>query len=307
MGNSDEWPGELIHIGSDRPNMGLHYLPFTDALRDYIDASDLPAIFEKPVGQICEILFGTDMQAVLGYKKAIRMLQERNVDIGFIESLDSYKAMDAALKERNLPPLSVVSTQNRPSLIREDLPAFRTMTLAEKLEELPSALTQLILQTQASFRTIRLIKPHGLLSVADSVNILKEEINLYDAVENHAVFSDRLYRLARLFDRAHAVLGDNLPSALQLSFRELGLDTLESMAQAFERADESLLAKKIQNFVREHRQVSQLPTTHLQQIMRSIDPLLSKLKRKKVMDMVELSALEKRFKTVQQQLEASHQ
>lgn len=298
-------PGELIHIGTDRINPGLHYLPFTDALRDYIEADDLPYIFEKPVGQICEILFGTDMQAVLGFKKAIRLLQEKNVDIGLIQSLDSYKAMDQALKERNLPPLSVVSTQNRPSLMRDELPAFRTMTLAEKLEELPSTITRLILQTQSSFRTIRQAKPHGLLSISDSVGILKEEINLYDATENHSIFIDRLYRLCRLYDRCYATLGNNLPAALQLYFQEIGLDVLEKLSIAFHDAEETLLARKMQSYIRDNRKSSETIDKHLYKINQSTAPLLNKIKRKKLLDEQTLILLETRFQQLHQQLDTA--
>jgi GGDEF domain-containing protein len=296
---------EPIEIGPDRLNPGLHYLPYTDALRDYLQADDLPNIFERPVGQICEILFGADMQAVLGFKKAIRLLQEKEIPDDIIVQIDSYPAMDAALLKLSLPPLSVVSTQNRPAFIRDERPAFKTMTLAEKLEDLPSSLTDLILQTQASFRTLRTIKPHGHLESDDAVTVLLEELSIPDTVEDSLIFSDRLYRLARLFDRGFSVLGRDMPEELVSILYDFSLDTLASMALAFERADESLLAKKLQIFVRDQKQVNIAVEQRLALIEKEIEPLVSKLNRKKILKLESSSALLLRFKTLFEQLNLS--
>lgn len=297
-------PPEPVEIGPDRMNPSPHYLPFTDALRDHLAAEDLPNIFERPVGQICEILFGTDMQAVLGFKKAIRLLQEKGISDDEIEKIDSYAAMDASLRKLNAPPLSVVSTQNRPALIRDERSSFKTMTLAAKLEDLPEIMIDMILQTQASFRILKLIQPHGHLSVLDSVSVLKEEMTAPDASENSGIFSDRLYRLSRLFDRAYAVLSRDVPPSLRQALSEFSLDILMEMAAQFDRSDESELAKKIQSFVRKQGGTSMSSAARLREIEESVRGLNGKLQGK-LLTNTDLAFLRNRLETLVQQVKDS--
>jgi hypothetical protein len=297
-------PAEPVEIGPDRINPGAHYLPFTDALRDHLSADDLPNIFERPVGQICEILFGADMQAVLGFKKAIRLLQEKGIPDDDIEKIDSYTAMDAALRKLHAPPLSVVSTQNRPALIRDERSSFKTMTLAAKLEDLPESMIDMILQTQSSFRILKLIQPHGHLSVLDSVPVLKEEMTSPDISENTNIFSDRLYRLSRLFDRAFAVLTRDLPPSLRQALSEFSLDILMEMAAQFDRCDESELAKKIHSFVRKQGGTSMSKETRLREIEEAVRNLVGKLQGKLFND-TDMAFLRNRFENLLQQVKTS--
>lgn len=290
---------EPIEIGADRINPGPHYLPFTDALRDYLRPQDLPNIFERPVGQICEILFGTDMQAVLGFKKAIRLLQEKNITNSEIETIDTYVAMDALLKKLKLPPLSVVSTQNRPAIIRDEPPAFRTMALAEKLEDLPPVLTDLIVQTQACFRILRLTQLHGHLPPKHAASVLKEELG---TPMQETFFSDCIYRLARLFDRCYSTLGRDLPKNLQQVFTHFSADVLETVSLAFDRADETVLARKIQSYIREKELSPHDVPASIHVITEAIPSILQKLSRKKLLDADEMLLLEKRFNTLLLQL-----
>lgn len=295
-------PAEPIEIGKDRSNPGPHYLPFTDALRDYLTPDELPGIFERPVGQICEILFGTDMQAVLGFKKAIRLLQEKNITDSEIEKIQSYEAMDEALRGIHLPPLSVVSTQNRPAFIRDEKSNFKTMTLAEKLEDLPRDLTELILQTQSCFRTLRLAQPHGHLSPFDSIPVLKEEISLPDFTGGKNVFSDRLYRLARLLDRVYAALGQPLPVSTQHALIDYSFDILSAMASAFDNAGESMLAKKLQSYVRAQNGAKYESAERMQILHDTIKQTMTKLHRKKLLDNAQETKLGARLNTLFEQL-----
>ena len=293
---------EPVRIGPDRPQPDAHYLPFTDALRDYLQTKDLPGIFERPVGQICEILFGTDMQAVLGFKKAIRMLQEKNIPDNEIESLDSYTAMDKALKQNNLPPLSVVSTQNRPAFIRNERAAFKTMTLAEKLEHLPKGLTTLIVQTQACFRILHLAQPRGRLSPFDSVPILKEELALPETITDEMNFSTCLYRLARLLDRSYAIMGRDVPSGVLQTLADYSLDILAHMAASFATTGQPLLSKKLHDFV-QNQPTAKFPPAHRWRMLQEAVPaLLDKMAQRHLLEPEILNALTERFAAFMQQL-----
>lgn len=288
---------EPVTIGPDRANAGSHYLPFTDALSQYLEAPALPSIFERPVGQICEILFGTDMQAVLGFKKAIRMLQEKQLPDETIESIQTYGEMDARLRAEGLPPLSVVSTQNRPAFAVDERPSFRTMHLAEKLENLPHNLTALILHTQAAFRTLKLIQPHGHLNAEDAVQVLREELAQAlpqpDEAHPNLAGMDMAYRLARLFDRAFAILGRDLPDDVQKVLRDCSLEYLVELAQEFERADEAFLAKKLEQYARQHTSLASNPATRVFVMHAAVDPLIEKLYRKNLLDQLLLGELNK--------------
>ncbi|MDB5478231.1 MAG: hypothetical protein JWM96_726 [Alphaproteobacteria bacterium] len=240
-----------VFIGIDRKNPGPHYLPFTDALRHYIRPNDLPAIFERPVGQICETLFGTDMQAVLGFKKAIRMLQDEQVSDDEIDAIQSYAEMDERLRAAKLPPLSVVSTQNRPALVNSARGSFRTMALAEKLEDLPGAVTNLILQAQASFRTLKIIQPHGHLSPVQARQVLAEELAA-TANENEAtsgLVTETLYAMTRLLDQVTATLDRNLPDGFRRAMRDLSLEILRNLSREFSAVGEEMLAAKLQAYI----------------------------------------------------------
>ncbi len=297
-------PAEPIKIGPDRMQPDAHYLPFTDALRDYLRAEDLPGIFERPVGQICELLFGIDMQAVLGFKKAIRLLQEKSVADAAIEKIDSYKAMDDMLKGLHLPPLSVVSTQNRPAFVRDERAAFKTMTLAEKLENLPKGINALIVQTQACFRILHLAQLHGRLSPVDALPVLKEEISVPDLSAEEFTFSSCLYRFARLLDRGYAVLGRDTPTIVQHALTDYSLDILAHMASAFGNVNQALLAKKLHSFVHAQPGAYHAPANRLRILHEAVPALRDKLAQKRLLEEALLNALTTRFNSLLQQLTA---
>lgn len=270
-----------LPIGKDRDEPGHHYLPFTDALRSYLKQEDLPDIFERPVGQICETLFGTDMQAVLGFKKAIRKLQDKLISDDEIETIHSYEAMDQYLQKEDLPPLSVFSTQSRPVFVSNERESFKTMTLAEKLEGLPKTITDLILKAQASFRTLKLIQPHGHFPQAQAIQVFQEELlhqpspdMLYD---EH--ITESLYALARLLDRAVGILGRDLPPAVHSALRNYSYVILKNLAEAFDVVGETLLAKKLNAYVVEQTG-GQMPKADLSGIRGDIKDIITKISRK---------------------------
>jgi hypothetical protein len=291
-------PPEPVYIGMDRLDANLHYLPFTDALRQFVKQEDLPAIFEKPVGQIAEILFGTDMQAVLGFKKAIRLLQEKNISDNKIEAIDSYKKMDEKLLAEGLPPLSVVSTQNRPAFMQNERESFRTMSLAEKLEDLPRAITSLILQAQAVFRTLKIIQPHGHLPTTQAAQILEEEIARFklpklDPFNPGEQLTESLYALVRLIDFICAVLDREIPQSTRNALHGLTFETLHDLAIAFEDVSEELLAEKFHDYVRAHHTKNGERMNLLRDLEHDLPQLAQKLRKKQVLGDVEMKSLEK--------------
>lgn len=291
-------PPEPIEIGPDRMQAGEHYLPFTDALRQHLREDDLPGIFERPVGQICEVLFGTDMQAVLGFKKAIRMLQEKNIADDIIETISSYSEMDARLKAADLPPLSVVSTQNRPALVLNERETFRTMALAEKLEGLPKTLSSLVLQGQACFRTLKIIQPHGHMAVEQAAQILAEEIAAaptYAATVDANMATEALVALARLLDWSFATLDKDMPDDLRYALRDYALETLRDLGNAFERVHEDSLGKKIKSLVWKQAEHPRDRLACLTIIDTHIPTILEKLERRHSIDNATHSALQERL------------
>jgi GGDEF domain-containing protein len=285
-----------IEIGFDRARAGSHYLPFTDALRQHINEDDLPSIFERPAGQICETVFGTDMQAVLGFKKAIRLLQDKQIPDDDIEKINSYKMMDDKLREENLPPLSVVSTQNRPAFVNNERGAFKTMALAEKLEDLPPQMTNLILQAQACFRTLKMVQPHGHLAPSEAAQVLLEDIHntkppKVETGHHGAELTESLYLLTRLFDRGYATLGRDLPDDLQRALSNFSYETLKDLATAFDSNDETLLAKKLNTHIREHqmRPLERHPCLDI--IFRHLETLVERLQKKQAVDNITGEAL----------------
>lgn len=291
---------EATHIGMDRKEAGPHYLPFTEALRHYLDEDDLPIIFEKPVGQICETLFGTDMQAVLGFKKAIRMLQDKNISDDEIEKLDSYQSMDGRLCAESLPPLSVFSTQNRPVFAVNEREAFKTMFLAEKLEGLPRTITSLILQAQGSFRTLKIVQPHGYLSPAQAVQVLSEEIARIqvpplDRGQAGEQLTESLYSLARLLDRAAGALNRDLPEEIRDTLRDFSNEILNDLAAAFRSVNESMLAQKLQTYVSHQPARTRDRLTMLQDLRHDIAQLTDKLSRKGLINADEMETLNNRL------------
>lgn len=248
-------PPDVSVIGMDRTNeASRHYLPFTDALSDHLNPEELPSIFERPIGQICEIVFGMDMQAVLGFKKAIRMLQEKNVDDDTIEAVSSYEAMDALLKQHDLPPLSVVSTQNRPALTLREREAFKTMTLAEKLEHLPKDLATLLLQIQAIFYSLKLLRPHGQLPFGQAQQVLIEELNndlsnIQGDREHDTVLTEGLWFLTRLYDRSYACLQRPWPEKLLRTWQDLCIGCLHDNLQRLRALNETSLASLLERYL----------------------------------------------------------
>jgi hypothetical protein len=244
---------DVIVIGKDRAAEG-HYLPFTDALRDHIHPENLPGIFERPIGQICEIIFGVDMQAVLGFKKAIRMLQEKNVDDDTIEAIASYEAMDTVLKQHDLPPLSVVSTQNRPSLAVREREAFKTMTLAEKLEKLPPQLATILLQIQSVFYSLKLLRPHGQLPFGQAQQILLEELNnglsnISGDRSHDTILTEGLWFLTRLYDRSYACLQRPWPEKLLRTWQDLCVGCLQDNLERLHKINEKSLASLLERYL----------------------------------------------------------
>jgi GGDEF domain-containing protein len=239
-----------VAIGMDRMYPTKHYLPFTDALRHSMKFEDLPNIFERPVGQISETIFGTDMQAVLGFKKAIRLLQDHAVPDSEIQEIDSYDAMDLRLKQEGLPPLSVVSTQNRPVIVDHEPEYFRTMALAEKLEELPTVMVSLVLQAQASFRTLKLTQPHGRLPPSQVIHVLREEIGRFKLPKGNLIYpreqlAEALYSLARLLDYSFALVDKEISNSVSNSLHGLSFEILRDLVKDFRTTGELILAEKI--------------------------------------------------------------
>jgi hypothetical protein len=291
-------PPEPVYIGMDRLDPNSHYLPFTDALRQFVKQEDLPAIFEKPVGQIAEILFGTDMQAVLGFKKAIRLLQEKNMNDNKIETIDSYDAMNKNLLAENLPPLSVVSTQNRPAFMHNERESFRTMSLAEKLEDLPRAITSLILQAQAVFRTLKTIQPHGHLPTTQATQVLEEEIVRFklpklDPFNAGEQLTESLYALARLIDFIGAVLEKEIAPSTRTAMHGLTFETLHDLALAFEDVGEDLLAEKFHDYVRANHSKTGERMNLLRDLEHDLPQLIQKIRKKQAIEDAEMDLLEK--------------
>lgn len=287
---------EPVPIGTERKDANPHYLPFTEALRQYLNQEDLPSIFERPAGQICEILFGTDMQAVLGFKKGIRMLQDAKINDDRIEEIASYADMDEMLTENNLPPLSVVSTQNRPSFVKNEREAFKTMTLAEKLEDLPRTITGLILQAQASFRTLKIVQPHGHLPPAQATQVLIDEIGQFALPDQQkdthgAQLTESVFALSRLFDRIYAALGKDIPEEVQTALRDFSYETLKDLAVAFDNADEPLLAKKLQSYVWSQAQHPHDRLQSFEVVQKAVDPTVDKLRKKDILGPEQVAAV----------------
>jgi GGDEF domain-containing protein len=285
-------PPEPVNIGPDRLNTTEHYLPFTDALRQYLHEDDLPGIFERPVGQICEILFGTDMQAVLGFKKAIRMLQEKQIGDDIIDGIASYSEMDARMKAGGLPPLSVVSTQNRPALVLNERESFRTMALAEKLEGLPKTLSSLVLQAQACFRTLKIIQPHGRMPTEQAAQILIEEIGFSS---QQTAGLDALYALTRLLDRSFTTLYKDMPDDLRSALRDYALENLRDLALAFESVHENALSQKVKSFVWKQVEHPRDRVACLAILDAHIPEILEKMDKKHALDARHVSALQERL------------
>jgi hypothetical protein len=296
-------PPEPIYVGMDRETNNLHYLPFTDALRQFVKHEDLPLIFEKPVGQICEILFGTDMQAVLGFKKAIHMLQEKNISDAKIEAIDSYEAMDKRLFEEKLPPLSVVSTQNRPSYVQNEHESFRTMALAEKLEDLPRAISSLVLQAQAAFRTLKITQPHGHLPVAQATQVFEEEISRFrlpklDPFNTGEQLTESLYSLARFVDFACAVLDKEMPQSVRNAMRILTFEIVRDLSKALDDVGEDLLGEKLRDYIAtcSARPADRIAALH--ELIDELETLPQKLEKKNFIEEAQLS----QFRNIQTSL-----
>ena len=207
-------PPDLIMLGKDDGQKNRHYLPFTKALKRHIQPKDVSDIFTRPIGQICEAVFGTDMQAVLGFKKAIRALQDADVSDSDIEKIKTYDQMDIRLIAADLPPLSVVSTQKRPSNMKREKEAFMTMALAQKLEDLPQGLTPYILETQAVFRLFKLLEPQGHHEAVQSKRILLDEF-LIPVDRSKDQLGRVLHDLTNIFDYGYASLEKNIPKKLR--------------------------------------------------------------------------------------------
>lgn len=291
---------EPVPIGTERTDANDHYLPFTDALRAHLRPDDLPVIFEKPIGQICEIVFGTDMQAVLGFKKAIRMLQEKDVNDDFIESIDSYDAMDAALKDRSLPPLSVVSTQNRPSLTVREREAFKTMALAEKLEHLPSALAALLLQTQSVFRSLKILQPHGQLPFSQAQQVLLEEMNtplsVIDGEDKHdTALTEGLFFLTRLYDRSYACLQRAWPDKLHQDWQNLCQACLHDIQIRLQQNNESFVAKLLNQYLAQQTPPRMTRQDSLQHAATYYTGLVDTMLEQEVLTQEQATQLENRF------------
>ena len=286
-----------VMIGKDRENKSDHYLPFTDALRHYMTHENLPLIFEKPVGQISETLFGTDMQAVLGFKKAIVLLQEKNIPDEEILAINSYEAMDARLRRETLPPLSVVSTQNRPAFTGNEREYFRTMTLAEKLEDLPTSMTSLILQAQAVFRTLKVIQPHGHLPGVQAIQVLEEElarfkIPVIDPVHPDEQLTESLYGLARLIDLVCAALDKNMNNHLRQAFRDFSFEILRDLAGAFKEVGESFLSEKFRDYIAAYHPARTDRNTSMNQLKIELQQLFQLLLKKKPLEQAALESLQ---------------
>ncbi len=234
-------PPNIKNLGADDVNESRHYLPFTKALKRHINPDDVPDIFTRPIGQICEIVFGTDMQAVLGFKKAIRALQDAGVKDEDIEKIKTYDQMDIRLIAADLPPLSVVSTQKRPSHSKGDREAFMTMSLASKLENLPESLTPYILEIQAIFRLLKLLKPQGRHTPAQSKNILLNELILTSS-EHKKTQAYALYELGNIFDYIYASIEKKIPKKLLISFDILARRILYNIIEDMKKYGENSVA-----------------------------------------------------------------
>ncbi len=237
---------EWIELGWDEDTDNPHHLPFTKALKRHIDPEDIPTIFTRPIGQICEAVFGTDMQAVLGFKKAIRALQDVGVSDDDIEKIRTYDQMDIRLIAADLPPLSVVSTQKRPSNTKRDREGFMTMSLAQKLEDLPDGLTSYILETQSIFRLLKLLEPQGHHNAEQSKKILLEEI--IPSHQGDPIVSKKarsLHDLVNIFDYAYACLEKNMPTELITAFDVYARKTLYDTVSEMQAYGENSLARLI--------------------------------------------------------------
>lgn len=238
---------EIRTLGKDGGEKNRHYLPFTRALKRHIHPDDIKEIFIRPIGQICEAVFGTDMQAVLGFKKAIRALQDVGIKDDDIEKIRTYDQMDIRLIATDLPPLSVVSTQKRPATMKRERESFMTMRLAEKLEGLPQGLTPYILETQAIFRLLKLLEPQGHHNADQSKRILLDELLAAPSsiVQDHQK-ARSLYDLAHLLDYGYACLEKDMPKKLVTSFDVYGRKTLYDIAQDMKSYGENSLAMLIE-------------------------------------------------------------
>ena len=287
-----------VLIGKDRAVKSDHYLLFTDALRHYMSYESLPQIFEKPVGQISETLFGTDMQAVLGFKKAIVMLQEKGISDDAIRQINSYDEMDKRLREEALPPLSVVSTQNRPAYVSNEREYFRTMTLAEKLEDLPQSMTSLILQAQAVFRTLKVIQPHGHLPGAQAIQVLEEEMSRFkipaaDQAHPDEQLTESLYGLAKLIDLVCAALDRNMSNGLRQALRDFSFEMLRDLSVALDNVHETFLATKFREYIGAHHPASSNRQQTMDQLKDELHQLFQILLKKKPLEMPALENLQK--------------
>lgn len=286
-----------IHIGKDREERNNHYLPFTDALRHYMKYEDLPLIFEKPVGQISETLFGTDMQAVLGFKKAVLMLQEKGISDEEILEIKSYEAMDKRLRQEALPPLSVVSTQNRPAYVTNEREYFRTMTLAEKLEDLPASMTSLILQAQAVFRTLKVIQPHGHLPGNQAIQVLEEELQRFkipgaDIVHPDEQLTESLHGLARMVDLVCAALDKNMSNSMRQALRDFSFEILRDLSDSFHKVGEVFLAEKFQEYIAANHPAKTDRIENMNQLKQELQQLFQILLKKKPLEQSALEGLQ---------------
>ena len=286
-----------ILIGKDREIKSDHYLPFTDALRHYMTHENLPVIFEKPVGQISETLFGTDMQAVLGFKKAILLLQDKGISDEEILQIDSYEAMDRKLRHEALPPLSVVSTQNRPAYVTNEREYFRTMTLAEKLEDLPASMTSLILQAQAVFRTLKVIQPHGHLPGIQAIQVLEEElarfkIPVIDPVHPDEQLTESLHGLARLVDLVSAALDKNMTNSIRQAFRDFSFEILRDLSGSLEAVGETFLADKFREYIAANHPTKTDRNNTMNQLKEELQQLFQILLKKKPLEQTALESLQ---------------
>ncbi len=291
---------EPVMIGNERDQVNSHYLPFTDALRAHLRPDDLPLIFEKPAGQICEIIFGTDMQAVLGFKKAIRMLQEKDVDDDTIIAINSYDAMDVALKAHNLPPLSVVSTQNRPSLTVREREAFKAMSLAEKLEHLPNSLTSLLLQAQSVFRSLKMLQPHGQLPFIQAQQVLLEEmsaaLSVVEGEDKHdTALTEGLLFLTKLYDRSYACLQRAWPEKLHQYWHTLCQACLYDILQRLEQQNETFVTKLLSQYLVAHPAPKMLRQDALQHAATYYTSLVDTMLEQEILTPEQSQQLENRF------------
>jgi hypothetical protein len=191
--------------------------------------------------------------------------------------------------------LSVVSTQNRPSISHTEREGFKTMTLAEKLEGLTRPMTLLALQAQACFRTLKMMEPHGQLAPAFAAQILIEEMDLSPNPANvqadHAA-AEALYYLARLSDRSSAAISRELSAELRRAFTDIVLETLKDLAQYFDAVKEPVLAQKIRTFVWDRADHACDRAACIALIDDGIVGILEKIERKNLLDTAQFAALQ---------------